>query len=82
MTEQEIRDAVLESLSGVAPELDLSEVEDDTDLRNDLDLDSMDFLNFVIAVSERLGVDVPEADYGKMDTLAKCVEYLRAAQTE
>jgi acyl carrier protein len=67
-------------LAQVAPEIDTDAVDADADLRNDLDLDSMDFLNFVIGVSERLGVEIPEADYGFVATLAKCAEYVRAKQ--
>jgi acyl carrier protein len=49
------------------------------DLRDQLDIDSMDFLNFVIALHERLGVDVPERDYPQLATFDGCVEYLAAA---
>lgn len=76
MTETSLRDTVIEALLSVAPELDAGDVEDDTDIRNDLDLDSMDFLNFVIALNERTGVEVPEADYGEVNTVAKAVAYL------
>ncbi|MET4701677.1 acyl carrier protein [Constrictibacter sp. MBR-5] len=77
MTEKELEQIVLEALSGVAPELDTAEVGPRTDLRNDLDLDSMDFLNFVIGLSQRLQVDIPEADYPKLRTLSECVAYLQ-----
>ena len=64
-------------LGDVAPDLDATTVAADADLRNDLGLDSMDFLNFVIGVSNRLGVAVPEADYREVATLDKCARYLR-----
>ena len=51
----------------------------DADLREELDIDSMDFLNFVIGLHERTGIDVPERDYPKLATLAGCVSYLSAA---
>lgn len=63
-------------LSDVAPDLDMATVADDADLRNDVGLDSMDFLNFVIGVSKRLGVAIPEADYRKVATLDACARYL------
>jgi acyl carrier protein len=63
-------------LSDVAPELDVAAVPDDADLRNDVGIDSMDYLNFVIAISKQLSVTIPEADYGKVTTLAKCADYI------
>lgn len=63
-------------LSDVAPDLDVETIAVDADLRNDIGLDSMDFLNFVIAISKQLGVAIPEADYGKVTTLAKCAAYV------
>ena len=65
-------------LGDVAPDLDVASVGVDEDLRNDLGLDSMDFLNFVIGAHKRLGVDIPEADYGKITTLSKFSEYISA----
>lgn len=63
-------------LAGVAPDLDVSTVAGDADLRNDIGLDSMDFLNFVIGVSKELKVDIPEADYRKVATLEHCARYV------
>lgn len=77
MTEKELEQSVLETLSDVAPELETSEIGPQTDLRNDLDLDSMDFLNFVIGLSQKLQVEIPEADYPKLQTLEGCVRYLQ-----
>jgi acyl carrier protein len=69
-------------LGDVAPDLDVATIAADADLRNDIGLDSMDFLNFVIAAHKQLGVDVPEADYGKIATLANFVGYIEARWTE
>ncbi|MBM3621178.1 MAG: acyl carrier protein [Alphaproteobacteria bacterium] len=66
-------------LGDIAPDLDVSTIDANADLRNDIGLDSMDFLNFVIAAHKRLRVDVPEADYGKVDSLAKFARYIAAA---
>jgi acyl carrier protein len=65
-------------LADVAPDLDVASIGLDADLRNDVGLDSMDFLNFVIGVHEQLGIDIPEADYGKVDTFAKFARYVAA----
>ena len=77
-TEQELRQTSLDALGRIAPEADTSAVPPNADLREELDLDSMDFLNFVIALHERLGVDIPEADYPKLATLDGAVAYLGA----
>jgi acyl carrier protein len=66
-------------LGGVAPDLDVATVPADADLRNDIGIDSMDYLNFVIAISQQLAVAIPEADYGKVRTLAQCAAYVAAA---
>jgi acyl carrier protein len=79
MTEEEIRTAILDTLGEIAPEADLATLEPDVGFRDQLDIDSMDFLNFVIALHERLGVDIPEVDYAKLDTLDHAVEYLARA---
>ena len=78
MTREEIRTAVVAALTGVAPEVDPGHVQPDEPLREMCDLDSMDFLNFVIGLHTRLGVDVPEADYPKLATLNGAVGYLAA----
>lgn len=78
MTAEEIRDLVLETMAGIAPEADLKQLDPDIGFRDQLDIDSMDFLNFIIAVHERTGVEIPEADYPKLATLAGVIAYLRA----
>lgn len=76
MTNDEIRAAILESLSEIAPEADPSTLDPGESLRDELDIDSMDFLNFVTALHERLGVSIPETDYPKVDSLDGAVSYL------
>jgi acyl carrier protein len=78
MNEQAIRENLFAALRGIAPELTPDEIVADQPLRDQVDLDSMDFLNFLIRLHERLGVDVPEADYGKLVTLTDFVAYLQA----
>jgi acyl carrier protein len=76
MTPAEIKDVVLGALTGVAPEIDPALIQPGISFRDQLDVDSMDFLNFVIALHHRLGVDIPEADYPKLSTLEGAVAYL------
>ena len=76
MDEQQIRELAAQVLSGIAPEADLSQVGHDEDLRDALDLDSMDFLNFVIGLSEVSGRSIPEADAPRLHTLRGVVAYL------
>ena len=78
MDEQAIRDALFAVLRTVAPEVTPNKIAADQPLRDQVDLDSMDFLNFLIRLHERLGVDVPESDYAKLVTLADFVAYLQA----
>jgi acyl carrier protein len=76
MTRETIRDTVVNALTSVAPEVNARTLQPDTEFRQDLDLDSMDFLNFVIAIHERLNVDVPETDYSRLASLNGAVDYL------
>jgi acyl carrier protein len=76
MTKDQTRALVADILGGIAPEADLSAVRDDADLRESLDLDSMDFLNLVTALHERTGREIPEADYPKLFTLDGIAAYL------
>ncbi len=78
MSAIDIRKIVAEELSNIAPEVDLATVDPKADLREAIDIDSMDFLNLVTALHQRTGVDVPEIDYPKLITLAGMIEYLGA----
>lgn len=75
MNETQVRAWASEVLAGIAPEVDLATVRDDEDLRQALDLDSMDFMNFVIGLSERSGRNIPEADAPRLRTLRGLVAY-------
>jgi acyl carrier protein len=77
MTDAELRALIVDILGNIAPEGDLSTVEDDEDLREALDLDSMDFLNFVVALHERAHLDIPEADYPRLRSLGGAIAYLK-----
>ncbi len=76
MTNEEIRLAVLKIIEDIAPDEDTSDVDDDKPLREQLELDSMDFLDIVMELRKRYSVEVPEAEYPELNTLAGCVRYL------
>jgi len=80
MTKDKIKAVVLQTLASIAPEADLSEIKPDVPLRDQLDVDSMDFLNFVIGLHKELNVEIPEADYAELTTLNDCVAYLKRAE--
>jgi len=72
----DIRGAVLSVLTSIAPEVDADDITDDELLRDQVDLDSMDWLNFLIGIHKRLKVDIPESDYASLRTLADVVRYV------
>lgn len=77
MTDDEIKALVLRELKKIAPEAETGELDPAVDLREQIDLDSMDILNLAIAIHAATGVDIPEADYPQMTTLASAAAYLR-----
>lgn len=76
MTNEEVRQAVLDIITDIAPDEDVSDINDNKPLRDQIELDSMDFLDIVLELRKRYGVEVPEADYPQLNTLASCVTYL------
>lgn len=74
----QLRANVIAILRTIAPEVEEGELRDDRPLRQQVDLDSMDWLNFLIALHQRLQVHIPEADYGRLVTLDDLLAYLRA----
>ena len=78
LNDVDIRAAVLRALRQIAPEVDPGTLRPEVSLRDQVDLDSMDFLNFVIGIAQSLGVQIPEADYPQLATLDGCVAYLAA----
>ena len=76
MNEDEIRRLVVRALCDVAPDIRPEKIDPKENLREQLDLDSVDFMNFVVALHEASGVDVPESDYSKIASLDDCVAYL------
>lgn len=76
MTGAEAREILNRAVEEVAPEVEASALDPDVPLHDQVDLDSMDFLSLVAAVNELSGVDIPEADYPRMATLASGADYL------
>ncbi|OGQ17019.1 MAG: hypothetical protein A2138_09110 [Deltaproteobacteria bacterium RBG_16_71_12] len=76
-TDEELRRALLDAIGAVAPDARGSAIPGDADVRDQLELDSMDFLRVLVGLKERLGVDVPEADAPRLVTLDGAVAYLR-----
>ena len=76
MTEAEIKKAVRDALSNVAPEVNLDAIDPGKDLREQIDIDSVDFLNFIIGLHKALNLEIPDADVAKLSTLNGCAEYL------
>ena len=78
MNDLDVRKVVQEELNNIAPEADIASVDPAADLHEAIDIDSMDFLNFVIAIHRRLGIDIPEIDYPKLVTLNGAFAYIDA----
>jgi acyl carrier protein len=76
MTKEDCKKVVLDIIGEIAPDENLSNVKGDVRLRDQLDLDSMDFLDIVMELRKKYGINVPEADYMKLATLDGCAEYL------
>lgn len=76
MTRDEIRDTVFRALGKIAPEANLNKLKPTARIREQLDIDSMDFLNFLIALNKELRVEIPERDYPRLVTLEGCINYL------
>jgi acyl carrier protein len=76
MTPAEIRDAVLDILNTINPDEDLSSLDDEQEFRDQLEMDSMDFLDIVMELRKRYRVQVPEEDYGNLVSMTKTVAYL------
>lgn len=78
-SKEEVREVVLRQLRSVAPDADINALPETADMREALDLDSLDFLRFVSALHKELGVTIPESDYPSVTTLNGCIDYLARA---
>jgi acyl carrier protein len=77
-SKEEIRQTVLRVLGTIAPEVDAASIDPHVDWRDQLDIDSVDLLNFLVGIHQALDVEIPEEDYPKLSSLERCVEYLAA----
>ena len=77
MTRKEVRRAVVNILEDIAPDADLSSIKDDVTLREQMDLDSMDFLDIVMELRKRFNIEVPESDYQELVSMDSCIQYLQ-----
>lgn len=76
MEKSEVRKIIVDIIAEIAPDEDLSSLKDDVRLRDQLELDSMDFLDIVMELRKQHNIEVPEADYPHLESLQSCVEYL------
>ena len=82
MTRKEVRRAVVNILEDIAPDADLSSIKDDVTLREQMDLDSMDFLDIVMELRKRFNIEVPESDYQELVIMDSCIQYLQPLLTD
>jgi acyl carrier protein len=78
MNETELKNVILSELAKVALGADVGTLEPDDNVREALDIDSFDHLNFLVGLNERLGIDIPEKDYGRLNTVNEIFQYLLA----
>lgn len=78
MTRTDIQSAVSAELHRIAPEIAIDDIDRRADLREEFDIDSMDFLTLVTALSKRFGIDMPEADYSRMRSFDALIDYIES----
>jgi acyl carrier protein len=76
MNREQARDLIFDVLADIAPEVDRDDVDDSLDLTEQLDLDSMDYLTWMIAISEKTGLDIPQRDVSRFLTIDGAIGYL------
>ena len=80
MNKEQIKRAIIDQILEIAPEIEEEEIEPDENIQRSLEIDSFDFLKVLTALYDQLGVEVPEADYGKVDTLENMANYFAERQ--
>ena len=76
MTDEQIKSIIFKLLGNIAPEADFEALLPNENIRKALDIDSFDFLNLLIELNDELGVEIPESDYGQLDSLTNIIDYL------
>ena len=82
MSANNLQSTILRLLTDVAPDVDPTSVQADVDFRDQFDFDSMDQLNFAIAINKAFSIPIPERDYPKLASLKKCVDYVESKQRQ
>ena len=82
MTKDEIKQKIVEAIYEVAPEHEGEKLDETANIQRSLEIDSFDFLNLLTALSEKLGVEVPESDYGEVDTIDHMADYFAEHMTQ
>lgn len=75
MTKESIKESIIKNILEIAPDIEEYEIKPDENLQSSLEIDSFDFLKILTAMNEEVGVEVPEVDYSKVDTLSHMVDY-------
>ena len=78
MTQDEIKDIVMNTLYKIAPELEDQVIDSNVNFRDQFDFDSVDFLNFAISLQKKINVNIPEIDYPKLSSLTGCITYFES----
>jgi len=78
MTQDEIKDIVMNTLYKIAPELEDQVIDSNVNFRDQFDFDSVDFLNFAISLQKKTNIDIPEIDYPKLSSLTGCITYFES----
>ncbi len=76
MTKEDVKQIVKDIIAEIAPDEELGDLDDEQRLRDQLELDSMDFLDIVMELRKQHGIEVPEEDYPRLESLSSCAEYL------
>jgi acyl carrier protein len=76
LSNEEVRSKVLDIIADIALDDDVTGIKDEVSLRDQLDLDSMDFLDIVMELKKRYKIEVPQEDYTRLASMQSCVEYL------
>ena len=77
MNKDELKNIIIEEILNIAPDIEKDEITMDGNIQTSLEIDSYDFLNILVALNERVGVEVPESDYAKVDTLQNMIDYFK-----
>lgn len=78
MTEEEIKQTLLRQLKNIAPDTEPEKLQPDDNIRHTLGIDSFDYLQFIVKLDEQFGIETPEEDYGKIQTLKELTAYVQA----